>query len=451
METQTSSLDHYRVLRTIGAGTFGKVKLGQDKGTGQLVALKILKQASQSHQALALAQSFTEIQALSQLSHPHILRLIGYNQQGVYVSRTKGTLTRLYIATELAPYGDLIDVLTYCDQFNEEVIRTMFKQLISAVYTAHKAGISHRDIKPENVLLDAQFHLCLGDFGWAGPLLGRDGSGYLRTRAGTEEYMAPELLQGLPYRGTAVDVFACGMLLFIMAMRIPPFSKADIRDQRYVCFVDRNDLFWEKFDGKIRVLTSELKTLINGMLNPDPSRRLRIEEIWVHPWLNQAELDPASFATAMQSAYARSRQRMVQVPPRRTVGNGGTEYRANLGESRDCEGAVLEKQPTAYTTSTVLYTGMTADNCASIIRAVLVQHRAEVSAVEGKYKLKAVFPEESHVTREQQFDGLLVSVELFAREDGLIAAEVRKQKGDRFGLQMLFSLLESELKTAAVS
>ena len=450
MATQPSLLDHYTILRKLGEGAYAKVKLGQDNSTGQLVALKILKPTYESVRATAVAQTLTEIQVLSRLSHPNILRLIGYNQQGLYTSRTKGTVNRLYAATELAPYGDLFDILCYAPRLSEPLIRTMFKQLISAVYTAHKAGISHRDIKPENVLLNDRFQMCLADFGWAGALLGRNNSGYMHTKAGTEAYMAPEILQGLQYKGTEVDVFSCGMLLFIMATGLPPFYKADMRDEKYLCFTTRNDMFWEAFSKRVSWILGDFQGLLNGMLNSDPNRRLRLEEIWVHPWLAQPDLDPAAFAAEMQTAYTQSQQRRLQVSKRRAVDNGTNHYRADLGDSNEETATLLPKQPTGCGKSTVLYTGISANLCMRLIEGILRNYKAHVRKVAGKFKLKARFSDEEDEQGEQ-FWGLEISVELFESENGAIAAEVTKQQGDRSRLQVLFSLLDRDLQEAAAS
>jgi len=71
-------------------------------------------------------------------------------------------------------------------------------------------------MKPENILFDGNFNLKIADFGFAAPIEGRDGSGLLKTRLGTESYMAPEIHLRKPYNGEAVDVFASGIILFIM-------------------------------------------------------------------------------------------------------------------------------------------------------------------------------------------------------------------------------------------
>ena len=90
----------------------------------------------------------------------------------------------------------------------------------------HGKGISHRDLKPENMLLDDSANLKIIDFGFAAPLQGKDGSGFLVTKLGTLSYMAPELHLGKPYEGAKVDIFAAGIILFVMVSAHMPFKKA---------------------------------------------------------------------------------------------------------------------------------------------------------------------------------------------------------------------------------
>lgn len=101
-------------------------------------------------------------------------------------------------------------------------------------------------MKPENLLFDENFNLKIADFGFATALAGKDGSGLLRTILGTESYMAPEINNNSPYSGTAVDIFACGIILFIMITGHPPFMKADPKtDAYYKCLcTNRHNTFW---------------------------------------------------------------------------------------------------------------------------------------------------------------------------------------------------------------
>lgn len=90
----------------------------------------------------------------------------------------------------------------------------------------HVNGVAHRDLKPENIMLDDDFNIRIADFGFAAPIQGKDGSGFLRTSLGTQSYMAPEILLKEPYQGHVVDLFALGIILFIMYSGHPPFASA---------------------------------------------------------------------------------------------------------------------------------------------------------------------------------------------------------------------------------
>ena len=101
-------------------------------------------------------------------------------------------------------------------------------------------------MKPENFLLDDNFVLKLADFGFAAPTMGRDGSGYLNTKLGTLNYMAPEIHNKESYEGVYVDIFAAGIILFIIYTGVFPFEKASRTDTFYRALIEKPDNFWEK-------------------------------------------------------------------------------------------------------------------------------------------------------------------------------------------------------------
>lgn len=131
-----------------------------------------------------------------------------------------------YIVLEYAEGGELFDFVADTGRLDENMTRYYFKQLLDGLEFIHNRGFCHRDLKPENLLLDAHGNLKIADFGYAAPAKGKDSQGNLRTQCGTVSYMAPEILYGQKYKGTQVDVFCAGSMLFIMFAASPAFLHA---------------------------------------------------------------------------------------------------------------------------------------------------------------------------------------------------------------------------------
>ena len=150
-----------------------------------------------------------------------------------------------YLAQEKISGGDLIDHVI-SDSFSEPICRYYFKQLLLGIHHMHIMGFSHRDLKPENILLDHQYNLKIIDLGFACPLEGHDSSGYIYSNIGTPGYKAPEIMHDKPYTGQDVDLFACGVILFMLCTNLQPFKLARRDDPRYELIrKNRSDLFWE--------------------------------------------------------------------------------------------------------------------------------------------------------------------------------------------------------------
>lgn len=283
-----SQLGKYNLLRTLGSGANSKVKLGLNKETGEYYAIKILKKGDPRLDGKFLDLVLTEVRTMQNLNHLNIVNLIEYSESGV-VHKSNGKKEEvIYIVIELAKGGELFDYVATTGRFSEKITRFYFKQLIAGLEYVHGKGVTHRDLKPENVLFDDNFNLKLADFGFAAPIEGKDGSGTLKTKLGTESYMAPEIHMKKPYQGASVDLFATSIILFIMLTQHPPFTRAEPTDPFYrLLCANRSDLFWKahsrnKPDG---FFSEQFKNLITTMFSFDPSHRLSLEEIKQHPWV----------------------------------------------------------------------------------------------------------------------------------------------------------------------
>ena len=153
----------------------------------------------------------------------------------------------------------------------------------------HRFGISHRDLKPDNVVLDHNYSCKLVDFGFAAALTGRNGTGFNHTFKGTPAYMAPEILQGRPYQGETVDLFALAGILFVMRSGSMAYSRmAEANDEIYSNFTKNEiDVFWKIHEeGKEEgFFSDDFKDLISAMLHWHPQNRLLIADIVGHPWV----------------------------------------------------------------------------------------------------------------------------------------------------------------------
>lgn len=199
-----------------------------------------------------------------------------------------------FVVLSIASHGEVFDFIANSGAFSEPVARYYFKQALEGLDYCHSNGVAHRDMKPENLLLDENYDLKIADFGFAGPLEGRDGSGFLTTRLGTKNYMAPEIHDGKPYTGQSVDLFALGIILFIMVAQAPPFNTAETNKDPFYRAISqgKSAAFWRahtksKPNGA-NFFSEEFKNLIISMLQHDPMHRPSISELMYHPWMQQS-------------------------------------------------------------------------------------------------------------------------------------------------------------------
>lgn len=283
-----STLDNFTIIKTLGTGYTGKVKLGRDTVTGELYALKILDPSRMDAQKVdkVLRSLETELRIMKDLDHTNIIKFKSLITDGLYKSH-KGVEKRVaYSVIELAGRGEIFEVLFKIGPLNENISRFYFKQLINAIEYLHNKNIAHRDLKPENLLIDNDLNIKLADFGFATVF---EESLKNKTKLGTELYMCPELLYKKPYSATKADIFAAGVILFIFYSGHPPFKEAKMEDAHYNVFKQKRSKFWEfhSTQNHKKTYSNSFKELVSGMLEYDPDKRFSIERIKSSKWFNE--------------------------------------------------------------------------------------------------------------------------------------------------------------------
>ncbi|EPX73545.1 CAMK/CAMKL/AMPK protein kinase Ssp2 [Schizosaccharomyces octosporus yFS286] len=271
----------YVMKETLGEGSFGKVKLATHYKTHQKVALKFI-----SRQLLKKSDMYMrverEISYLKLLRHPHIIKL--------YDVIT--TPTDIVMVIEYAG-GELFDYIVENKRMTEDEGRRFFQQIICAIEYCHRHKIVHRDLKPENLLLDDKLNVKIADFGLSNIMT--DGN-FLKTSCGSPNYAAPEVINGKLYAGPEVDVWSCGIVLYVMLVGRLPFDDEFIPN----LFKKVNNCIYVMPD----FLSPGAQSLIRRMIVADPMQRITIQEIRQDPWFNINLPDYLRPMEGFQDSYA---------------------------------------------------------------------------------------------------------------------------------------------------
>jgi serine/threonine protein kinase len=262
----------YRLEKTIGQGTYGKVKLGIHMKTNEKVAVKIIEKSQlQSQKQIARLQR--EIRFLKLLYHPHIVKVYDVIE----------TTECIYIVMEYAVGGELFDYIVAHKRVKEKEARAFFRMVLSAVDYCHKNSVIHRDLKPENLLLDETKSIKIIDFGFGNTYIE---NGYLDTFCGSPFYAAPEMILGKKYEGPEVDMWSLGVILFALLCGHLPFDDANMKE-----------LYKKIASGTYTVpdyLMPDARHLISRLITVDPHKRATLDEVMHHRWVNEGYSHPPS-------------------------------------------------------------------------------------------------------------------------------------------------------------
>ena len=305
----------------------------EDNVSNRRLAIKYHLHLQPNDQTMALTSSPSSIDplhnerlALSLLQQqPHILDIYD-SSMSVHIHGH----TYFAVAMELAGQGDMLEYVQ-TRAFSETLARTYFRQLVSALRTAHMAGIYHRDVKLENLLLANDFGLKLADFGLCYMIPSytneRNEEPFISGVCGSPGYVAPEVCSQVHYLGSTADVWSAGCVLFAMLaghsafeMTVDPNHTGNSSHQdEWLAMILRGDYssFWRcHFSGGLH-LSPQVVDLLNKMFTADPFKRLSLDEILSHPWMTSGhELGPIDLFTEMDARRCDFEISHVDLPTR---------------------------------------------------------------------------------------------------------------------------------------
>ncbi|XP_031705399.1 calcium/calmodulin-dependent protein kinase (CaM kinase) II beta 1 isoform X5 [Anarrhichthys ocellatus] len=269
--TCTRFTDEYQLYEELGKGAFSVVRRCVKLCTGQENAAKIIntkKLSARDHQKLE-----REARICRLLKHSNIVRLHdSISEEGFH-----------YLLFDLVTGGELFEDIVAREYYSEADASHCIQQIVEAVLHCHQMGVVHRDLKPENLLLASKCKnaaVKLADFGLAIEVQGDQQAWF--GFAGTPGYLSPEVLRKEAY-GKPVDIWACGVILYILLVGYPPFWDEDQHKLYQQIKAGAYDFPSPEWD----TVTPEAKNLINQMLTINPAKRITAQEALKHPWVCQ--------------------------------------------------------------------------------------------------------------------------------------------------------------------
>ncbi|KAI9203054.1 kinase-like domain-containing protein [Polychytrium aggregatum] len=265
VEIKPRYIGNYNILKTLGEGSFAKVKLAVHRLTNQQVAIKIMDKEKLPDE-YSLRNIHREAQIMRMLNHVNIIQLYEVME----------TRKELFLVLEYAQGGEVLDYIVAHGRLKEPEARKFVTQIISALEHCHSLNIVHRDLKAENLLLGDEMTIKISDFGLSNVF---DKAKTLGTCCGSPVYSAPELIEGRRYIGPEVDIWSLGVNVYAMVVGDLPFADSNI-----------SALYESILKGKYEIpdfVSAECRDFISKLLVVNPKKRYTCAQIKEHPWLTQ--------------------------------------------------------------------------------------------------------------------------------------------------------------------
>ncbi|OHT13511.1 CAMK family protein kinase [Tritrichomonas foetus] len=261
-------IGNYEMGGIIGEGSFSFVKCGMHLPTQSNVAVKLFNKKSMEPNSLTLTRFYREVNVFSKCDHPYIARYYDLLEDDNF----------LYLVQEFAPKGNLLESVNARGFLPEKDCRKYFCQMLSAVdYIHNEFHVVHRDLKAENILLDENDNVKLIDFGLCN-ILDDEKDFLLKTACGSPAYASPEIFRGEQYNQSS-DIWSLGIILYAISCCQLPFEDNNVnRLLEKIVFTEPDYPM---------MFSSCLIDLLKKMLEKNPEKRITIQEIWDHPWVNR--------------------------------------------------------------------------------------------------------------------------------------------------------------------
>lgn len=303
-EELTLSSRGYKLIKKLGEGSYAKVYLAEFKAqtndTGDKKSSLACKIIDTSKAPKDFVRKFLprELDILIKLNHPHIIHI-----HSIFQRKTK-----YFIFMRFAENGDLLEFILKKGAISEAQARVWIRQLALAVQYLHDMDIAHRDLKCENALITNNYNVKLADFGFARYTVDSHGKKQTsETYCGSLSYAAPEILRGLPYHPKIADIWSLGVILYIMLNKAMPFDDTNIKR----LYEQQTNKRWRFRAKVIDILSDQVKKLMTHLLEPDITKRWRVEQILSSEWLAMdprlMQLNPAEQAAMQQAQEERKK------------------------------------------------------------------------------------------------------------------------------------------------
>lgn len=290
-QQQPLCITDYHIIKTLGAGSTGKVKLARHPVTDELVALKIIRKDllntkrnlfTKVHREIAVMKlingNCNAVKHNNRLLALHNPDLTNHAQIGVLQLLDVYETENLFVLVlEYCNGGELFDLLVQNGYLQQPLVLDLFQQLVYALDFCHKRGICHRDLKPENVLLTSDGRVKLADFGMASLLTP---GCLLETSCGSPQYVAPEVILGESYAGPVADVWSLGVVLYAMTTGGLPFDDDNL--QRLTSKITSGAFYMPA------EVPDDLADLIRSMLTVEPSQRATLDDVKASKWFKSS-------------------------------------------------------------------------------------------------------------------------------------------------------------------